>query len=129
MNYNYTNTIKMYINIKSFILNFIFVLALLLFNTQNTFATHVVGGVLEYTAMGPGSLPNSTRYKIRLKLWRDAAGNPWFPGSAYIECRGDTLLGYDPVLKGGIDSYTPPVSGLGRWRNLFVILISVVILH
>lgn len=81
---------------------------------QNVQATHVVGGVLEYVYMGPGGLPNSSRIKVRLKLWRDGAGNPWFPTNPIIECRGDTMLPFDPILQLGVTNFNLPRSGIGR---------------
>ncbi len=100
---------------KNVFKSFLLILFFQCFFIQNLHATHVVGGVLEYTYMGPGGLPNSSRFKIRMKLWRDAEGNPWFPVNPVIECRGDSMLPFDPVLKSGIDNFTDPRSGLGRF--------------
>ena len=96
-------------------------IAVLIFSFKSE-ATHVVGGVIEYVRLGPGALPNSSRYKIKLKLWRDAGGNPWFPASGgegrpTIEVRGDTLgytaLGFDPYTTFGTNS----LSGIERMRD------------
>ncbi|MDX2191616.1 MAG: gliding motility-associated C-terminal domain-containing protein [Bacteroidota bacterium] len=94
-----------------------FLLLVLIFSEVK--ATHVVGGVLEYTRLGPGTLPNSSRYKVTLRLWRDADGNPWFPINPMIECRGDTLgytsAGFDPYssVAMGINPFTTN-AGIGR---------------
>ncbi|MDX2195420.1 MAG: gliding motility-associated C-terminal domain-containing protein [Cytophagales bacterium] len=100
-------------------------ITLSLLTVTHTYATHVVGGVLEYVRIGPGSLPNSSRYKVVLKLWRDAAGNPWFPPSALIEVRGDTLPinpltatlpggSFDPYVTTYPGGTTYPYGGINR---------------
>lgn len=49
---------------------FLFVL-LLFFFTLPAFAHHIVGGEMIYTYLGPGSSPNTKKYQITLKLFRD----------------------------------------------------------
>jgi gliding motility-associated-like protein len=46
----------------SFLLTFIFL--------QQTFATHISGGELSYTYIGPGSAANTSQYRITLRLYR-----------------------------------------------------------
>lgn len=94
------------------VLRFLTIIGLLTVLSTEIKATHIVGGVIEYVRLGPGSLPNSSRYKIILRLWRDAAGNPWFPGTVRIEVRGDTT-GLRPSPLGGIDYIFDPVTTLG----------------
>lgn len=38
---------------------------------QPAFASHIVGGEMIYTYLGPGSTPNTSRYTITLRLFRD----------------------------------------------------------
>jgi gliding motility-associated-like protein len=91
---------------------------------QSNFATHIVGGTLEYVRLGPGALPNSTRYKIVLRLWRDGVGassGVGLPSSVTIECRGDTLgytnAGFDPLTKAE-ETGLYPYKGLDRMRQV-----------
>lgn len=49
---------------------YFFILFLLAF-TLPAIATHITGGELNYTYLGPGATPNSARYRITLKLFRD----------------------------------------------------------
>ena len=49
---------------------FLFALFFLFF-TSNLFASHIVGGEVAYTYLGPGSLPNTSRYSVLLRLFTE----------------------------------------------------------
>ncbi len=49
---------------------YLFILFLIAFALP-TLASHVTGGEVNYTYLGPGSTPNSARYRITIKLFRD----------------------------------------------------------
>jgi len=54
-------------------------LVLLLFITVPSFALHIAGGELFYRYVGPGTAPNTDRYSITLRLFREC--NPVVPGN------------------------------------------------
>ena len=47
------------------------IIILFLFFSSPTIANHIAGGEMSYVYLGPGVSPNSGRYKITLKLYRD----------------------------------------------------------
>ena len=47
------------------------VILLTLLAYSSAFASHIVGGEMVYTYVGPGAAPNTTKYKITLVLFRD----------------------------------------------------------
>ena len=46
-------------------------IAIFLFFSIQSFATHISGGELLYQYMGAGSQPNTSRYKITMRLFRE----------------------------------------------------------
>lgn len=82
---------------------------------NSVFSTHIEGGTLTYVRLGPGSLPNSSRYRIKLTLYRDPIGIN-LPGQIYIYCRADVTLPMNPSLKsGGISNMYSR-----NWENAFI---------
>ena len=51
---------------KKYLLSFIFI-----FSLVPAFARHITGGEVIYDYLGPGAAPNTKRYKITLRLFRD----------------------------------------------------------
>lgn len=49
----------------------IFLLILLMITSVEMFASHIVGGEVFYTYLGPGTTANTSRYKVSLRLFRD----------------------------------------------------------
>ncbi len=47
------------------------IFSVLVLIVSNTFASHISGGEMIYEYLGPGSLPNTKKYRITLKLFRD----------------------------------------------------------
>jgi gliding motility-associated-like protein len=65
---------------KKYLLVFVLLLAF-----ADVFANHISGGEMIYQYLGPGSTPNTKRYKITLKLFRDNnGGGAAMPTSVYI---------------------------------------------
>ncbi len=61
---------------------FVFILTALAFQG---FATHIVGGEMSYEYIGAGLNPNTSQYKITLRLFRDElSGGAAMPGSVFI---------------------------------------------
>lgn len=58
---------------KQFLFAFLFI-----FCYGHVSATHIIGGEMRYEYIGPGSLPNTKLYKIRLLLLRDGASGAQF---------------------------------------------------
>ena len=50
-------------------------IAIFLFFSIQSFATHISGGELLYQYMGAGSQPNTSRYKITMRLFRECNSN------------------------------------------------------
>lgn len=73
MNKKYTLTLLLFLLLSSVV-------------THKMLATHFEGGALFYERLGPGSLPNSSRYKIKLVLYRDPLGID-LPGNVVIMVR------------------------------------------
>ena len=75
-----------------------------LFISERLFATHVVGGQLQYVRIGPGSMPNSSRYRIKLILYRDNNTNTFaLANEVPIICRADVRFNSDGSVKSAID--------------------------
>src|SRR3954454_19033789 len=49
----------------------IFLLILLITSSLQMFASHIVGGEVFYTYLGPGTTANTSKYKVSLRLFRD----------------------------------------------------------
>jgi hypothetical protein len=49
----------------------ILLLILLITSSLQMFASHIVGGEVFYTYLGPGTTANTSRYKVSLRLFRD----------------------------------------------------------
>lgn len=79
---------------------FLFLFITSIIFTQELFATHIVGGTLEYVRLGPGSFPNSSRYKVKLKVFRnDSIGSVGLGNDVLIYVRGDTRFPFNPAIK------------------------------
>jgi gliding motility-associated-like protein len=68
-----------------------------------TFANHIVGGEMTYTYIGPGTLPNTNKYNIILKLFRDQhTTGAIMPAEVYIGIFNNDndieLAGYNPII-------------------------------
>lgn len=48
-----------------------FILSLLMLLFADVFASHIVGGEVAYTYLGPGSQPNTSRYSVLLRLFTE----------------------------------------------------------
>ncbi len=65
---------------KYLLLSFVFVIC-----AFQGFATHIVGGEMTYEYIGPGLNPNTSQYKITLRLFRDElAGGAAMPSNVAI---------------------------------------------
>ena len=62
---------------------FLFTLFFLFF-TLNLLASHIVGGEVAYTYLGPGSLPNTSRYSVLLRLFTEC--NQVCGGNTNVAC-------------------------------------------
>lgn len=83
-------------NVKKFTVS---ILILLSSMASEIYATHIVGGTLDYIRLGPGSLPNSSRYKVKLKVYRnDSAGSVALQTRAIIYVRGDARSPFNPAI-------------------------------
>lgn len=49
-------------------------LCLFVFFISNAFATHIIGGEMRYEYIGPGTFPNTKKYRCRLLLFRGPSG-------------------------------------------------------
>ncbi len=68
------------------------------FVSKDIFATHIIGGTMEYIRLGPGSMPNSSRYKIKLILYRDKGGVQ-LSNQAMIYVRGDARYPFNSLVE------------------------------
>lgn len=84
--------------------------------SQNVFATHLVGGSITYDCLGPGP-SNTTRYRIRVEIYQDcinglpAAINEDYPAYVGIFSGNGALLLRDSIgnFSGGrVDSFFVP---------------------
>ena len=50
-------------------------IAIFLFFSIQSFATHISGGELFYQYIGPGTQPNTNKYKITMRLFRECTSN------------------------------------------------------
>ena len=80
------------------------VIILSFFVVEKVSATHIVGGQLQYVKIGPGSMPNSSRYRIKLILYRDN-NSPTFSlaNEVPIICRADVRFNSDGSVKSAIN--------------------------
>jgi hypothetical protein len=62
---------------------FFFVILFSIF-TSVSFATHITGGEMIYEYLGPGSVANTIKYQITLRLFRDEAANTSTPPGAQM---------------------------------------------
>ncbi|CAN5192282.1 hypothetical protein BH09BAC2_BH09BAC2_13470 [soil metagenome] len=62
--------------------------------TANTFAAHISGGELFYKYLGPGSAPNTNKYQLTLRIFRDCSADgpnvAPMPASLYISLFDNT---------------------------------------
>ena len=62
----------------------VFFVMLLSIFTSVSFATHITGGEMIYQYLGPGSIANTNKYQITLRLFRDEAANTSSPPGAQM---------------------------------------------
>src|SRR4051812_2889222 len=74
-----------------------FLLVLSLFSYKEIFATHITGGEMFYEYISVGSSPNTVKYRITLRLFRDenAVGGAPMPDHVWITLfNNDNLQAY-----------------------------------
>ncbi|MFZ1785875.1 MAG: PKD domain-containing protein [Ferruginibacter sp.] len=91
-----------------------FVFSFFFFLCAPLFANHISGGEMIYEYIGPGSSPNSKKYKITLRLFRDNnGGGAAMPGNVFIGIFSNgssTPIAGSPFNVGLSGSITVPVT-------------------